>query len=212
MVTKIEAAKTAIVLLAKDAIKAGQDVIRKNLVDLDKLVHENAVQCMLHAETHGDTSLMRRLLVEVIDTKTGYRRQGLINWMRKFSPMELSGDNINLTGKDELGNKRPFRVEEANATPFWSDKDNDEKVAKPVYQQTLMSGITRAIKDFRNAAANTNEDGTPIDVSKPFYDGKDIQAVSKAFDAMEAQLNELPSDNTREVRQAQQKLEAALAA
>ena len=207
-------AAIALVLQSKDVIKADQDVIKSNLTKLDMAIHNNAVQCMLHAEKHGDTSLMRRLLVEVIDTKTGYRRQGLINWMRKFSPMELKGDIINLSGVDLKGEKRPFLVEKANETPFWSDSDNREMVAKPVFRSNLMSKINSSIKEFRAAIANTSN-GQPIDTTKPFFDCIYTDEVSAFFDELETKANELQTkkpDKTNEVRKAQNDLAEALAA
>lgn len=187
-----------ITLLSVSDIKSDQDGIRKNLLNLDASIHANAVQCLIHAEVHGDTSLMRRLLVDVIDAKTGYRRQGLINWMRKFSPMELKGDTINLSGTDGKGNKRPFLVEDANKTPFWTDRDNAEKVVKPVFQDTLLSPIMRAYKDIMAAAENT-VNGKPVDASKPYYEGTHPEAVIDFAKAVKALADKLPADNTKEV-------------
>ena len=201
---KIEQAPVELYLISKEAIKAGQDIIRVSLLNLDRSIHENAVQCMLHAEKHGDTSLMVRLLVDIIDSKTGYRRAGLINWMRKFSPMELSGKTINLSGTDGKGNKRPFLVAEANATPFWTDSDNAERVAKPVFKDTLLSKIDTAYNEFTKAIENT-VNGKPVDPSKPFYDGIHSDKVADFFAAVKAMRDELPADETRAVRLAQAK-------
>lgn len=84
-------------LLSADEIKLDQDSIKKTLTALDQQIHLNAVQCLMHCEKHRDTSLMVRLLVEIIDgDTTGYRRQGLIAWMKYFSPMRLSGKTLSL--------------------------------------------------------------------------------------------------------------------
>lgn len=213
-------------LLSKEVIKTDQDGIRKTLLGIDAAVHANAAQCLAHAAMHGDTSLMRRLLVEVVDAKTGYRRQGLINWMRKHSPMELKGDIINLSGifnnvgelvahkrafpeanHDgwEVGGKRPFLVDEANSAPFTTDSGNAEKVARPVFKDTLLNPVTKAIKDFRAAMENT-ANGQPVDPNKPFYDGIHADAVTAVFDEMEAKINGLPADDTRVVRLTQQRM------
>lgn len=192
----------ALVLMSKDAIKADQDTIRVSVLGLDRAVHNNAVQCLLHAEKHGDTSLMRRLLMDIVDVKTGYRRQGLINWMRKHSPMELKGDVINLTGTDGKGNKRPFLVEKANQTPFWTDADNAERVAKPVFKDTLMSKIDTATRDF-NAAIENTVNGKPVNPDKPFYDGIHSDKVVDFFAKLKEMRDALPNDETRAVRLAQ---------
>lgn len=215
---------TKIVLLSKEEIKAGQDKIKTNLTKLDAAIHINAVQCLLHAEKHGDTSLFRRLIVDTLDAKnSGYRVQGLINWMRKHSPMELKGDIINLTGsfdsaaqviaakkmfpevspdKFVLGERRPFLIDEANAHPFWTDQANAERVAKPVYQDTLLAPINRVLKDLQAAVDNTHN-GQPIDPNKPFYDGIHADKVVNFAKSVKEMADALPKDATRDVRMAQ---------
>lgn len=202
-----EKAANAIVLLAVADIKKAQDGIRTALVSLDTEIHANAVQCLMHAEKHNDTSLMRRLLVDIIDTKTGYRRQGLINWMRKWSPLELAKDSINMSGTDFAGNKRPFKIEEANATPFWLDADNNEKVAVPMYQKNLFTKLTSAADAFRDAVANT-KDGKPIDPTKAFYPGKYTDEIGDFLFRMEIDVAGLAvkcKDDTEAVAKAHAK-------
>lgn len=190
-------------LQTSDSIRTDQDAIRKNLVSLDQSIHLNAVQCMMHAEKHGDTSLMRRLLVEIVDAKTGYRRQGLIIWMRTFSPLELTQDNINLSGMDPMTNKpRPWRIEEAFQTPFWALKAADE-VVRPMFAETWAGKLNAASKEFRAAAQNTLN-GKPIDPTKPFYDGVGAAEVLAFFDKVDNLKAGLPADNTRELRKAQE--------
>ena len=200
-------------LQSKEAIKTSQDAIKKSLTKLDMAIHNNAVQCLMHAEKHGDTSLMRRLLIDIVDTKTGYRRQGIIGWMRLYSPMELKGDVINLSGTLPDGTRRPFKVEEADKTPFWHNKKLDEKLATPVYQDTILSPINKAIKSFREAVNNT-QDGKPIDASKPFYDGIHLDKVTAFFDGLETNVVDLArfKDQTKDVREAQRVLREANAA
>lgn len=214
VMTKINLPETAeklpfsLVLDTKENIKKGQDAIRVTVLQLDLAIHNNALQCMMHAEKHGDTSLMRRLLVEIIDAKTGYRRQGLINWMRKFSPMELSVDNINLSGTLENGARRPFRIEEAHNTPFWTDSANAERVAKPVYQDTLLSGVNRAVKAIIDAIDNTI-DGKPIDTGKPYFDGIHGSKVVDFARRVREMAEEIPQDATMIVRKAAKDREQA---
>ncbi|CAN5950614.1 unnamed protein product [Sphagnum jensenii] len=221
--SKITIERAEIVLMSKDAIKSDQDGIRKDILSMDKRIHANAVQCLLHASVHGDTSLMTRLLVDIVDAKTGYRRQGLINWVRKFSPMELKGSVINLSGLMTEGGikslvkqfpeidrsllvagaRRPFLVNEANATPFWTDSDNAEMVAKPVYRDNLMAKFDSAFKEFNSAIENT-VNGKPIDPSKPFYDGIHADKVIDFFTKANELRSQLPPDDTRKVRLARQ--------
>ncbi len=224
----IEKADANLILLDKEVIKTDQDKIRKSIISLDKSVHDNGVQCLMHAEKHGDTSLMRRLIVEILGVRTattGYRTQGFINWMRKFSPMELKGDTINLSGImteagklamikqfpdiDQallvVGEKRPFLVELANKTFFASDRDNDEQVLKPVYTETLVSPVLAFSKKVTDAMENT-VNGKPVDASKYFFDGIHGDALMNAATQIAAIVNALPKDSTLEVRKVQARL------
>jgi len=203
-----------IAILGKDEIKLDQDGIKANLMELDLRIHRNAVQCLIHAEIHGDTSLMRRLLIDIIPLDgNGYNRAGLINWMRKHSPMELTRDNINLSGTDEQGNKRPFQVELANQTPFYMDKANRAQVARPVFRDTLTSKLTNAIREFENAVANTSADGKALDPSKPFYNGVQMDKAVAFFDSLKSNVIEFTSsyvDRTRDEAGAKEALRKAL--
>ena len=169
-------------------IFADQDEIRPVLVGLDDRIHINAVMCLRHGEKHGDTGPMKRLIVEIIGTKSGYRVQGLIKWMRTHSPMELVGDNIKLTGVDpQTGERRPWQCEKAYLTPFRDAKGYEEIVEKPVFRDTLMSGIKRSIKAFHESVENTTKDGLPINPSKPFFTGN-IAEMTAFYASLEAQV------------------------
>jgi hypothetical protein len=171
---------------AADKIKKDQDGIRVSLLKTDDAIHANAVQCIMHAEKHGDTSLMKRLLVDIVDAKTGYRRQGLIAWMREFTPMELHGETIKLTGTIN-GERKPWQVAKANATRFTELSSAKEFVAlRPVFKDNLTSRIDKAVKDYRASTANSKiENGKivgPKDAKKPFYNGLHLDKMEEAFE------------------------------
>jgi hypothetical protein len=202
-------------LLEKSVIKKDQDGIRVSLIKLDARIHANAVQCLLHADKHGDTSLMRRLLVDIVDAKSGYRRQGLIAWMRAFSPMELKGDNITLSGTID-GERRPFKIEEANTTPFTSLASAREMLAvRPVFRDNLTSKVERAIREYRAAIENTllepGQPPRPKDIKKPFYDGIHLDKMEEFFDGLDKSLGEVMAwnDSTKDVYQARDQLAKA---
>lgn len=197
-------------LLAKDVIKRDQDGIKRDLDKLDHRIHSNAVQCMMHAKEHGDTSLFRRLLLDTITRDSGYRLQSLIAWMRKWSPMELVGDTIKLTGTMQDGSKRPWRIEEANASPFRSAADMKERPIRPIYRETLLSKVQAAIKEARAAISNT-VDGKPVDQTKPFYDGLHADKLLSFVDEMETGVVKLSEyrDNTLALRKSQEALRKA---
>lgn len=196
-------------------IKKDQDGIRVSLVKLDASIHANAVQCLLHAEKHGDTSLMRRLLVDIIDAKSGYRRQGVIAWMREFSPMELKGDVITLSGMIN-GEKRPFRCEDANKTPFTQLASAREMVPlRPIFKDNLTSKVDRATREFKAAVENTlltpGQEPKPKEAGKPFYNGIHLDKMEDGFAKIEGILAEMNSwnDSTKEVFVAREGLKKA---
>lgn len=190
-----------------DEIKSNQDGIKMSMLKLDKSIHDNAVQCLIHAEKHNDPSLVRRLLIDIVDAKSGYRRNGLINWMRKFTPMELNGENINLQGRVDaqsrakliaqfpdnpeladllvIGEKRPWLIELASKTHFTTDADNRETVAVPVFQGLLTSKLNAGLKETRAAIKNTviveeTVNGQVIKVAKP------IDPKAKFYDGVDS--------------------------
>lgn len=214
----------------KAAIKTDQDGIKLDLTKLDVRIQTNHMQCLMHAMLHGDTSLERRLLIDIIDEKSGYRRKGLIAHMRLFTPMELKGDIINLSGvvtedwkahlvklapdivTPAVGEKRPFLLELALVNPFTSLAAAAEMTAyKPFYKDTVVGRIESAQKAYRAAVANTvivqGQPPKPLDPSKPFYDGIHLDKMDGAFDKIEAILADVESwkDSTKVVRDAHAK-------
>lgn len=197
-----------LVLKDKDWIKRDQDGIKKSVVGLQQRIHANFIQCMLHAKEYGDTSLMARLIESLGDTKSVVRVQALINSMRKYSPMELKGKTINLSGVDASGNKRPWKIDEADQKPFWTDRDNREMVVKPVFRQNVLGKFDAGAREFRKAWENTS-DGQPIDPTKPFYDGIHGDKVLDFLTEVGKLQANLGKDATQEVRKMQQTIRAS---
>ena len=195
-------------------IKADQNVIRESLLDLDGRIHMNAFMCLAHCEKHGDTGPMKRLLVDIIDKKTGYRRQGLIVWMKTWGPMRLDGDNIKLTGMVN-GVRQAFRLEKALETPFWTMAGAREMVPfKPVFRDDLASKLNKNVKEYRDALANTvfgPGGATPKVAGKPFFNGNQADKVEAALEKIGQDIKELESwnDPTKTIYTAQQTIARA---
>lgn len=193
-------------LLGSEDIKTDQDKnIRAPLMKLDTAIHANAVQCILHAHKHGDTSLMTRLLVDIVDDKSGYRRQGLIAWMRRFTPMELSGKVIKLTGTIN-GKPIPWDILTASRTSFRDIPEFGEMIIeRPMFKGGFVNQITRALKAYRESVENTLiKDGRvvgPIDPKKPYYSGLHLDKMDEIFDSIKASAAKFEtfSDDTAEV-------------
>ena len=106
--------------------------IGTSLKNLDKKVHECAVECLEHAKAHGDVTLMDALY----DTlgghnprSRGYRAKGLRVWVEKYSPIRWNGDGK--VGQMNEGSKGyvAYDIEKATANPFWTLKEGIEKTA-----------------------------------------------------------------------------------
>lgn len=199
-------------LLGVTVIKTDQDGIKSDLGSMDARIHANAVQCLMHAEKHGDTSLMRRLLVDIVDAKSGYRRQGLIAWMKEFSPMRLEGDNIKLNGMKD-GAKQPFNLERAHLT-FFADLSSAREMVplRPIFRDGLTSKLERAVKEYKDAVANTiiepGQAPRPKVVGKPFYQGERMDKIEASFDKITGIVAEITAwrDPSKDIFSAEQAL------
>ncbi len=199
----------------RDAIKSDQDGIRGDLTSLFGRIHMNAYQCLAHCAEHGDTSLLVRLLTDVVGPDSGYRRAGIIAWLRKYSPCELKGKTINLSGLNPDGTKRAFDLVGAWTNHFTTLKEAAEGY-RPVYRDVLVSRLEAAIKAFNDSVKNTLiVDGKPqpIDKSKPFYDGVNMDKMIDTFGKIETNVIELSTwqDKTKERREAEKTLREAQA-
>lgn len=214
LVLASSAAKGMPEMLPWAIVKVDQNGLRSKLISLDAGLHANAIQCYLHAFKHGDTTPMKRLLVDIVeDKKTGYRRQGMIAHMRRFTPMILVKDVIKLAGTVN-GVPIPWDIETANLTPFYTIPEFDEMIAwKPVFKGGIVGKLETALKAYKNAVGNTKiEDGRvvgPIDPKKPYYNGIHLDKMDNTFDKIELALNEFGTfaDDTAEVAEARKLVE-----
>lgn len=197
----------SIVILSSGEVGRLMDAIKKDSAELSKRIHDCAVQCLAHAAKHGDTGLMRRLLIDVFTGDDAMRRKGLIAWMTHFSPMYLQGDVIRLRKRDDA-KFVAFDVEGANDLPFWKleqanemgaedVQDEVKKALKAIYAGTIVKGVLDARKRFNDLIKNTKVvDGQnmPKDEAKPFYRG-DVTAMVAYLNALDA--IPIPQDDTQ---------------
>lgn len=93
---------------------------------LDITIHNLAVECLEHAQQHGDFTLFARLIGDV-KTAGGVsygrgvrsRRLGLLEWAIKFSPIRVNGDGVMGVLPETSKVYVPFNIEAAQATPFY---------------------------------------------------------------------------------------------
>lgn len=108
-------------LLATAAIKANIELCGKKGAEFALLVHETAVQTVLHAQQHGDCTLADDLVKTIRESTPGYVWQGLVKWYRTYSPIAWDAEGkVYLLKPDEKGYK-PFDPESAEAKPAAND-------------------------------------------------------------------------------------------
>jgi len=158
---------TAVGKMIDDVFKAADDT--------GKLLHEAAIQCVLHIQDHGDTGMLARLV------KGGEERalnmRGLKFWLGHYFPITVRGDNWSLIKTDSdtyaklvernIGKLEPvegpggrlFWIDEADANPFWSlgevQKDNARQITRLTTATVMgqLAGITKRL----DAAINSGK-------------------------------------------------------
>ena len=96
------------------------------------LIHQTAVQTLLHAKEHGDATLADELVKSVKENLPGYVWQGLVKWYRTNSPIFWDAEGkVRLLKPDEKGYKA-FDPETAEAKPAANDSAVTARTDKPI--------------------------------------------------------------------------------
>ena len=127
-VVVIDTTVTVAEALMRPADQIRSDIAKLIVVDagFDITVHNLAVECLEHAATHGDFTLLAQLIG---DCKTAggvtfgkgirSRRLALIEWTAKFSPLRINGDGVMGKLPDTAKTFTAFDVDAATKTPFY---------------------------------------------------------------------------------------------
>ena len=168
----------------KDA-KTIQKMIGAVVKASDKLypaIHETAVQCILHAQEHGDVTLLDTLISSL---DKGTYRGGMKFWAEKFTPIRWNGDGkVGLIGpkksptmyeKHLVANKGvAWNVDAAEANPFWTlDEVKADQEKQPVKDERFLGAVAALIKSFEKARDEGNFQG-------------DAQRVARYLEALKA--------------------------
>ena len=124
-------------------------------------IHNIALECLQHAEAHGDCTLFQRLYNEL---PNGQRREALVEWAHSFSPVRLrqKGEVCKLA-KPDAKDYVPFDLEQAAENPYWTQ---DERTMFKLDNATLdpraiaIAGFKQKLKKIDQAIekdANENE-------------------------------------------------------
>lgn len=111
------------------------DNVIKRSANLGLDIHNVAIECLKHAEEHGDPRKLDRLAKGL---HASCRPVALMEWAKKYSPITWNGDGeVKMIPVD---NKKfvPFDIEAADLDPYWTPA---EVIAKPLTLEALKKMI-----------------------------------------------------------------------
>lgn len=149
-----------------------KDIAEVIIIDggFDMKVHALAVECLQHAcppdmGGHGDYSLFAQLIGDV-KTAGGAtfgkgvrsRRQGLIEWVARFSPIRVNGDGLIGALPTTAKTYVAFNVDAAESSPFYEGSAETARRSKntPFDVATIMGRLGSFNKAIDNAVENGN--------------------------------------------------------
>lgn len=126
------------IIKGADGINAAITKVRQNDQKTQKHLHLTAVSCMVHADEHGDITLMQRLLDTV---SKAYRRNALIQWATDFGKFRWDEKNKVLC----FNKHKVTDLEKAMDVPFWDHTKEPEHKSMDLVSE-LFRLIQRAEK------------------------------------------------------------------
>ena len=168
---------TKLALLPTAAIMANINRLGKRLDGLDQEVHATALQCLLHAQEHGDVMLADRLVKtlggkntqKAIDAAikgahepfemgrhTGYNVRGLVMWFLRYTPIVWNGDGkpgllkAGMKTHESLLSRNDglaWNVEAARLNPFWTLDEVIRDQERPAFTLESVATIVHNLRD-----------------------------------------------------------------
>lgn len=130
------------------ALKTEIKAIGAAVSKLESRIHVAAVSCLVHAEKHGDVTLMQSLIAALGKSQ---RRNALLAWCVNYGTFALSED-----GKSVVYLKREADAKGAEAEPFW------EFMPEPAYVQFDVAGELQKLLTKARKAAKSDKQVTPV--------------------------------------------------
>ena len=126
-----------------------------------ELIHEASVQCILHAEKHGDVTLAQKLMQDVKDNCKGVVVAGLAKWFQDYSPVRLTSENgevkASLLKAGEKGYKA-FDTKAASENVAMEAPEVKNRAERPITKPTIaffkqrISGFAKQVDRFQETA------------------------------------------------------------
>lgn len=155
------------------------------------LLHDTAMQTLLHAQQHGDVTLCQRLF-EAVGGDTGSIRGGAMKaWMAAHAPITA------IKGKWSMKKgwkATDFKIEEAGSKPFWEWAGAEK--ATTITGASIFNVIKGLLKRVDNAVEKGTFKGDPVAVKDALNNVVSFSAAAEAKLSL-AQKGEV--DETAEV-------------
>ena len=134
------------------AVKATINQVAKSTAALTVTIQSLLIQCAMHAERHGDITLMGRLLGGNVEGDTVsasplgaiVRTKGLKVYVEQHTPLRWNGDGKLGVLKADAKNFKPFDVAAMVATPFYAEAAAVERTAKPLEFEAIFNSLAKA--------------------------------------------------------------------
>jgi hypothetical protein len=115
-----------------------QKTTRQNSIEL-------LVDCLDHARTTGDWTLLARLINGL--SGTSVRAMAIKTWVETFSPYNSAVDDtgaVRFTMPKNADKRRPWMMEDAKSTPFW--ELTKEKEVKAIDVIKMLESIAKRVE------------------------------------------------------------------
>lgn len=177
---KQEAAQFNVKLMAADKIRKLIGTVGTLGGKFADAVHITGVQCILHAQKHGDATLADELVKTVRSSTPGYVWQGLVLWFRANSPITWDAEGkVSLLKEGDKGYK-PFDPAKADAEPAAKAKEVTARTDRPIEPMSI-AFIKGRIKSMVQQVEKAGKDGGRGFAGKTPEEQAQTEASTKAW-------------------------------
>jgi hypothetical protein len=127
---------------------------------LTKDIHETAIQCLGHAQVHGDVTLIDRLAKALAKANAP---EVFRNWVREYAPITWNGDDQVKLIPSTNKMFKPFDIEGAAKNPYW------EKIETKKPELTLEK-LVKLLQGLEKRVTKANDEGQ-------IAEGEDVAAM-----------------------------------
>jgi hypothetical protein len=175
-------------------------------------IHVAAAQCVMHAQAHGDITLLDRLVTGLHESVnvSGLRmwvsmftpirwnnRDGKIGLIKRGSPMRKSAGTYDMEGLKVTFDEMGWAIEAANANPYWTlqpvqraqapRKFDEDALIKAIFQNAAKVSDSLAVGTFTGESARAQKllAAFEADAREAYGDAK-VDAIKAEVEAAHA--------------------------